>query len=189
MELSELCGARSRTQEPVPSVFPIVSTSSIVGPSLRGIPREANLFSDRLLSLGTGLASWNIDDCAVRVLAIYSVKLFRRFPIIQGTLHISEVAALSVRSACNAPVAFQGSRVRRYGSAVGPHWSLLKTFFSAIKQLHTSAFSVAEDYYRRHGSRRIGPHRSILKCQLRNYISLDRFHIFVSSRVFHWFTF
>lgn len=89
----------------------------------------------------------------------------------QGACRISGVAALSVRSARNAPVAFQESRVRRYGSAVGPHWSLLKTFFSAIEQLHTSAFSVAEDYYRRHGSRRIGPHRSILKCRLRNCVS------------------
>jgi len=105
-----------------------------------------------------------------------------------SSLHISGVAALSVRSACNAPVAFRGSRGRRYGSAVGPHWSLLKTFFSAIEQLHTSAFGVAEDYYRRHGSRRIGPHRSILKCQLRNCVSWDRFHISVSLKVFHWFT-
>lgn len=44
-------------------------------------------FPINLLSLGIDLASWNIDDCAVRVLTIYSVKLFWRFPIIQGALH------------------------------------------------------------------------------------------------------
>lgn len=60
--------------------------------------------------------------------------------------------------------------MRRYGSAVGSHWPLLKTFFPAIEQLHTSAFSVAEDHYRRHG-RRIGPHRSLLEVPTNNCVS------------------
>jgi len=108
------------------------------------------------------------------------------FPIIQDVSRTAVFTGLhdcdtwSIRSFCNALLTFQGSRVRRYGSAVGPHRSLLKTFFSAIEQLHTSAFSVVEDHYRRHGSRRIGPHWSILKCR-RVTASLETVHIFISE--------
>lgn len=175
MELSELCGARSRTQEPVPSVFPISSTLSIYRSLHRAelfarhwsicFPIDLSVYWDRFSPRGT---STLLRSRTGKLLGEIVSKISNNS---QRAVRISGVATLSVRSACNAPVAFRGSRVRRYGSAVGPHWSLLKTFFSAIEQLHTSAFSVAEDYYRRHGSRRIGPHRSILKCRLRNCVS------------------
>lgn len=109
----------------------------------------------------------HIDYHLVRASSFHLTGSSWRFPIIRDILGAAVFTGShdtwSVRSVCNALLAFQGNRVRRYGSAVGPHRSLLKTFFSAIKQLHTSAFSVVEDHYRRHGSRRIGPHRSILK--------------------------
>lgn len=109
-----------------------------------------------------------INNRFIRVPLLHLAGSFWRFPIIEDILGVTVFTrshdTWSVRSVCNALLVFQGSRVRRYGSAVGPHRSLLKTFFSTIEQLHTSAFSIAEDHYRRHGSRRIGPHRSILKC-------------------------
>lgn len=121
----------------------------------------------------------HIDKHSVRVLSSHLMGSSWRYPIIRnisadGISHDT----WSVRSVCNALLAFRESWVRRYGLAVGPHRSLLKTFFSAIKQLHTSAFSVVEDHYRRHGSRRIGPHRSVLKCRritafLKNYVHIS----------------
>lgn len=160
-----LWGTVTHTQQPVPSVLPVAFAYSIAVSGLRDIRIIIQV------TLGTvWTTSWITLRLSLRsriVISFQDGDSSWRFPIIQDILGAAVFTGShdtwSVRSVCNALLAFQGSRVRRYGSAVGPHRSLLKTFFFAIKQLHTSAFSVVEDHYRRHGSRRIGPHWSILK--------------------------